>query len=71
MKEGDPLCMRVVKKFTEIFAVEAGDFALKTLPYGGVYLVGGVTMGLADYIKNESVWMDTFLEKGRLEEKMR
>ena len=52
MRDNDPLCMKVVKKFTEIFATETGDFALKTLPYGGVYLVGGVTMGLSDYIES-------------------
>lgn len=50
VKDKDPLCTKVVKKFTEIFAVEAGDFALKTLPYGGVYLIGGVTMGLSDFL---------------------
>jgi glucokinase len=31
IEDKDPLCVRVIEKFTEIFAVEAGNFALKTL----------------------------------------
>ena len=48
MEGKDPLCTKVVDKFSEIFAVQAGDTALKYLPYGGIYLVGGVTMGIRD-----------------------
>jgi len=44
----DPLCLRVVEKFSEIFGTETGNLALKTLPYGGVYLIGGVTNGIKD-----------------------
>ena len=50
MEKKDPLCQKVVQKFGEIFAVQAGDTALKYLPYGGIYLIGGVTMGIRDYI---------------------
>jgi glucokinase len=46
----DPLCLKVVEKFTELLAVEIGDLALKTLPYGGIYLVGGVTEGIKDHL---------------------
>ena len=66
LKGNDPLCMKVVEKFTEIFAVEVGDMGLKTLPYGGIYLVGGVTYGLSDYLRTNKLFMDTFYAKGRL-----
>lgn len=46
MTNNDPLCMKVIEKFTEIFAVEVGNMALKCLPYGGIYLTGGVTAGI-------------------------
>jgi len=46
LKQKDPLCLKVVEKFTETFAVEVGNMALKTLPYGGIYLTGGVTAGI-------------------------
>jgi glucokinase len=59
IKTGDELCMKVVKKLTEILAVEVGNMALKTLPYGGVYLVGGVTMGILDYLEKDSFFLDT------------
>jgi glucokinase len=45
--------MKAVKKFTEIFATECSNFALKALPTGGIFLVGGVTMGITDYIIKE------------------
>ena len=59
--------MKVVDKFTEIFAVETGDVGLKTLPYGGIYLVGGVTIGISNYMCNNKLFMDTFYAKGRCE----
>ena len=46
VKKRDPLCLLVVRKFIEIFACEVGNMALKTLPYGGIYLTGGVTSGI-------------------------
>ena len=50
MTNKDPLCMKVVQKFSEIFAVHAGNAALNYLPYGGIYIVGGVSMGIRDHI---------------------
>ena len=67
MEKNDPLCMKVVQKISEIFAVQAGDTALKFLPYGGVYLVGGVTNGIRDYILHDNAWINDFYHKGRLE----
>jgi glucokinase len=51
MGRNDELCMKVIKKFSEIFAVEVGNVALKLLPYGGIYLVGGVATGIKDYLE--------------------
>lgn len=66
MKHKDPLCLLVVEKFTEIFGTEAGNLALKTLPFGGVYLIGGVSQGIRDFIINEKTFMKSFSSKGRL-----
>lgn len=71
IKDKDPLCKLVVKKFTEIFGREAGNFALKTLPSGGVYLLGGVTNGLLDYILTTDTFKREFYSKGRLEDQVR
>ena len=71
LDKNDALCMKVVEKFTEIFAVETGDVGLKTLPYGGIYLVGGVTLGISNYMQTNKLFMDTFYAKGRCENIMR
>ena len=71
IKKKDPLCLKVVEKFTEIFAVETGNTALKTLPYGGIYLTGGVTSGIQDYMLHSDTFLENFYAKGRQEKKMR
>jgi len=67
----DPLCMKVVEKFTELFAVETGNLALKTLPFGGIYLIGGVTTGISNYLIHSDTFIKNFYMKGRMGEKMR
>lgn len=63
--------MKVVKKISEILAVEVGNMALKTLPYGGLYLVGGLTTGVLEYIEHDPSFMETIYKKGRLSHAMR
>ena len=69
MNHNDPLCMKVVTKFTQFLAVECGNFALLTLPYGGIYLLGGVVNGIEKYLKSEEgskVFITALCNKGRL-----
>ena len=42
----DELCLKVIDYFTKIFAVTAGNHAITLKPFGGMYLVGGVTTGI-------------------------
>jgi len=70
IKTKDPLCMKVIEKFTQIFGTETGNMALKTLPYGGIYLVGGVTKGIQDYLLSSNTFMKAFANKGRLGDHM-
>jgi glucokinase len=63
--------MKVIEKFTEIFAVEVGNMALKCLPYGGIYLTGGVTAGIQGYIQQSDIFLQNFYAKGRQEKKLR
>lgn len=62
----DELCLKVIHKFAEIFAVEVGNVALKMLPYGGIYLVGGVAIGIRDYLEKDHTFMHIVYQKGRL-----
>jgi glucokinase len=72
MLNKDPLCLKVVDKFISLFGVAVGNFALKTLPHGGIYMVGGVLNGIHDYfIKNIHIFMESFHNKGRLSDLMR
>jgi glucokinase len=50
MKTDDELCKKVVSKFAEIFGAEVGNMAMKVLPYGGIYLTGGVCTGIMDFL---------------------
>ena len=40
--------------------------ALKTMPNGGVFLIGGVTNGLLEHLKSKDTFMKSFNDKGRL-----
>ena len=67
MKLNDPLCMKVVEKFSENYGTETGNLALKTLPYGGIYLTSGVTNGIQKYLmQKDNAFMKGFKDKGRL-----
>lgn len=71
IKKKDALCMKVVDKFTEIFGVEVGNTALKLLPYGGIYLIGGVTSGIQEHLLHSDTFINAFFQKGRQEKKLR
>jgi glucokinase len=44
---------------------------LKYLPYGGIYLVGGVTNGITDYILHSETFLNAVYQRGRQEKKVR
>lgn len=70
----DELCYKVIQKFAEILAVEVGNCALKYLPMGGIYLVGGVTHGIINYLEfggTNDIFLKQVYDKGRLEPAVR
>lgn len=70
----DELCYKVIQKFAEILAVEIGNQCIYYLPAGGLYLVGGVTHGIMDYLllgQTNQKFLDTIYAKGRLEPAVR
>lgn len=71
MEKKDPLCLKVVDKFAEIFGTETGNLAVKTLPTGGIYLIGGVTAGMKDHLLENDTFMKHFYDKGRLAKYMK
>lgn len=63
----DPICKLVVEKFAEILACTVGNIALSYIPYGGIYLIGGVTNGISEMIlRDHEKFMHYVYQKGRL-----
>ena len=69
--EKDPLCYKVLTKFVEILAIESGNLALKVLPFGGIFLYGGVTKGIIQFLIKDELFRKVFNDKGRFTSMMR
>jgi glucokinase len=65
----DNLCKQTMKIFVEAYGAEAGNLALKLLPYGGLYLAGGIAAKNLALIEQGS-FMRSFHAKGRMSELM-
>jgi glucokinase len=61
----DPLCERTMQIFTEAYGAEAGNFALKLLPYGGLYIAGGIAAKILPLMK-DGRFICAFNQKGRM-----
>ncbi len=61
----DPLCSKTMDMFIEAYAAEAGNLALKFLPYQGLYIAGGIAAKILPLIK-ESAFIKVFQRKGRM-----
>jgi glucokinase len=60
----DELCTEAVRLFCKLYGAEAGNLALKCLPYAGVYLAGGIAGKLLPILQ-AGHFMNGFLAKGR------
>jgi glucokinase len=63
----DALCAATLDQFVSILGAEAGNLALKVLATGGVYVAGGVPLGMFPLL-DSSRFMQAFVAKGRLGE---
>ncbi|MFZ4667478.1 MAG: glucokinase [Prochlorotrichaceae cyanobacterium] len=61
----DELCRLSMELFMDAYAVEAGNLALKLLPYGGLYLAGGIAAKNLTWVKNDR-FLGLLREKGRV-----
>ena len=62
---GDPLCTRALELFCKLYGAEAGNFALKCLATGGVFVAGGIAPRIIDALK-DGRFRDAFFDKGRM-----
>lgn len=60
----DPLAVDTARAFVRLFGTEAGNLALTHLPFGGVFLVGGVARAFTKHYATFG-FADAFRDKGR------
>lgn len=60
----DDLCVEALRLFCKIYGAEAGNLALNCLPYGGIYLAGGIGPKILPRLQKGD-FMEGFLNKGR------
>ncbi|MGK7896555.1 MAG: glucokinase [Xenococcus sp. (in: cyanobacteria)] len=67
LAERDLLCLKTMAMFSEAYGSEAGNFALRLLPYEGIYLVGVITSKiLQDGTWLQKLFLKEFNNKGRM-----
>ncbi|WP_204105293.1 MULTISPECIES: glucokinase [Spirulina sp. CCY15215] len=64
-EKGDRLCKETLDLFIDAYGAEAGNLALKLLPYGGLYIAGGIAAKILPVLQ-EGKFMTAFNTKGRV-----
>jgi glucokinase len=65
----DPVAAAAAQNFTRLLGTVVGDLALIQLPFGGIYLVGGVARSFAPHLRDFG-FEQAFCAKGRFGELM-
>ena len=61
----DLLSEKTMQMFVESYGAEAGNLALKLLPYAGLYIAGGIAAKILPLIQ-EGGFLNAFIHKGRM-----
>jgi len=62
-----PVCVKAMRIMVSTYGAEAGNCALKFIPTGGLYITGGITPKIMNYIRGEnSPFIKAYKDKGRL-----
>ena len=64
-QEDDSLAKQTMEIFISAYGAEAGNLALKLLPYGGLYVAGGIAAKNISLITS-GIFLDAFTHKGRM-----
>jgi glucokinase len=65
LQGSDRLCEQTLQLFIDAYGAEAGNLALKLLPYGGLYIAGGIAPKILPLIQNSDFLLN-FTQKGRM-----
>ena len=55
--------------FARIYAAQVGNLALNTLPYGGLYIAGGIAAKNQTLIQSKN-FLEAFQAKGRMRDRV-
>ena len=58
-------CIETLQMWTEAYAAEAGNMALRVLPFGGVYVAGGIALKILSKMK-DGTFVRVFSDKAKL-----
>lgn len=58
-------CVETLQIWTEAYAAEAGNMALRVLPFGGVYVAGGIALKILSKMK-DGTFVRVFSDKSKL-----
>lgn len=64
-EDQDPLSQETMKLFVSLYGAEAGNLALKLLPYGGLYIAGGIAAKNVP-LMDSGIFIDAMAAKGRM-----
>lgn len=65
LQDKDALAKQTMDMFISAYGAEAGNLALKLLPYGGLYIAGGIAAKNLELLKGDT-FLDAFTHKGRM-----
>ncbi|AFY32456.1 glucokinase [Calothrix sp. PCC 7507] len=65
LQKSDRLSEQTIQIFIDAYGAEAGNLALKLLPYGGLYIAGGIAPKILPLIQ-QSDFLLHFTQKGRM-----
>lgn len=64
-EQRDRLCEETMKLFVDAYGAEAGNLALKLLPFGGLYIAGGVAAKNLPLMQS-GIFINSMRDKGRM-----
>ncbi|MBC7477865.1 MAG: glucokinase [Pseudorhodobacter sp.] len=61
---GDPMALQTARLYTRLLGSVLGNLALTHLPYGGIFLIGGMSRAMTPYLADMGL-ADAICDKGR------
>jgi glucokinase len=66
LDESDEISQKTMEMFVSAYGAEAGNLALKLLPYRGLYIAGGIAAKILPLLHRNDTFMTAYLDKGRV-----